>query len=359
MELFILFLVLILIIINVIFFSKLTEIAYKTDETAKKMIEEMKTLGFSAGEKFSVSDDAPIQESIEDWIKMISKQEDKYQKLQYLEAAIKRFPTEKKLIIQLQDLLIPHTNNSSTQKLNNDTFNTQESNGKKTKRKNLLVQREALMRLRKHADCFVDHCRIDDLPFALQFQEQVVASMVDVVASIDEYRKDNIDRLLQKMDGYINNLKKKSSDIKLLEKIEHIDHRIDKNLLNNYPDFQKKYERLSKSLMKLLSDIDKRPKPEIKSVNEKALKDGKEVLKILDKSLSKTKNILSIRNKTIDGDQIDLKKITRLLSRHNSSKLLHTTLNYLRVAEADVFTKLSPKAKITFTKYMIQQSSYE
>ena len=214
------------------------------------------------------------------------------------------------------------------------------------------------MRLREHANSFAGHCRIDDLPFALEFKQEVVASMGDVVASIDERRRDNISRLLQEMEGCIKKLEDDPPNTKLIEKVEQIDQQIDKSVLGNYPDLQTTYDKLSQWLMHILGTVEKQSKPEIKRLNENALKDGKAVLELLDKSFPKGyKSYIPGTSKQIDAGQLDLEEIARLLSRHDTDRLLPTTINYLRTAEAEVFSKLSPEGKIRFTELMIQQST--
>ena len=54
-------------------------------------------------------------------------------------------------------------------------------------------------------------------------------------------------------------------------------------------------------------------------------------------------------SKQIDADKLDLAKIARMLSGRDPGKLLPSTMNYLRAAEGEVFNKLSPEIKITFT----------
>ncbi len=295
-------------------------------------------MGISTGANSETYHLQKVDDVRRQWLKKIDQIEKNELKLEYLEAAAKRFPADKEIIKQIRDILFPLAGKESAD--------------------NILVRREALMRLREHVNNFSDHCGIDDLSYAHDLKKEVVASMEDVVATIDQNRRNSINRLLQEMGEDIKKLHIKPSDSELLNKIEKKDERIDKSLLRNYPEMQKRYTELSNELMQILGAGEIESKTGIRKRNEKALEDGKAALVILESSYKKGfKEYLSGTSKHIDTGTLDLGKIARLLGRHDYSKLLPSTVNYLRTAESEIFAKLSPEDKIKFTELMIQESS--
>ena len=106
-------------------------------------------------------------ESVEQWIQTIQNLEDDTKRLEYVEAAASRFPAEKRFVEEIREILNPLVKEGE----------------------NLLVKREALMRLRKHANRFSNNCDMCDFDYANTFRDDVLESMESVVKRIDELRE--------------------------------------------------------------------------------------------------------------------------------------------------------------------------
>ena len=271
-------------------------------------------------------------ETVTDWNDAIKNEKNDEKKLELLETAAKRFPSEKILVEKIRDILEPLA----------------------TEGDNLLIRREALMRLREHTNLFINNCSVKDFDFALKFKNQVISSMEAIVKKIDELRETNFDTVLKELENKISQLKKRVDDEKLLEEIEKIDGRLDQNLLVNYPTLQAKYERLSKALIQILNINEKESKAELKFYNEKVLKVVKEAQALIQKHSS------GIFFKSSDAvnynEPINLSKIVKLIAGHNVNKLHPSTINYLRLVESEIFNKLSSEGKILFTELMIERA---
>lgn len=151
--------------------------------------------------------------NIENWREIISKTTNSENKLRLLEAAAKRYPSQKDFIISIRDILDPFAKDDE----------------------NLLVRREALIRLREHADRFAENCEIEDFDYACSFNDDIVVSMESVIKKIDDLRKTNLENIILDLKNKITLLEKKPKNTKLLEEIERIDKNIEHSILNNYP----------------------------------------------------------------------------------------------------------------------------
>jgi len=271
-------------------------------------------------------------ETLKHWNDAIKNEKVDERKLELLEAATKRYPSEKELVEEIRKILNPLA----------------------TEGENLLVRREALIRLRDHAIRFMDNCIVKDFDYALDFKNKVISSMEAVVKKIDELRKTNFDMFLKELENKITKLKMSPDDENLLQEIEKIDERLDQNLLVNYPVLQTKYEELSKSLIQILTINEKESKAELKNYNEKVLKDAKKAQKLIQKHSSGS--MFDSSDAVNYNKKINLSKLIKLIAGHNFNKLHPSTTNYVRLVESEIFNKLSPEGKILFTELTIEET---
>ncbi|MCH8568867.1 MAG: hypothetical protein LAT67_11410 [Balneolales bacterium] len=285
----------------------------------------------SDAEKLAAED-----EKLQHWREMIAKPGNDVNRLEFTEAAAIRFPSERKFIEEIRQILHPLAKESD----------------------NLLIRREALIRLRNHANRFYEHCFLKDFEYASRFKREVLESMEAVVKKIDELRKLNIEKQLKEMEMKINRLKYGAKSAELTEEIEKADQKIDHSVLDNYPGLKQKYEELSQVLMTILSKNESEGKEELKKYNQEVLDKAKKAVElmkhhseggIIDKITSREKDVNY-------NEEKNLIKVLRLIAGHDMAKLHPSVVNYLRVAEAEVFNKLSPDGKILFTELMIKEA---
>ena len=269
------------------------------------------------------------------WLRAAESISDEDRKLEYFESAARRFPNKKIFIDKIIELLGPLANND-----------------------NLLVRREALMRLRDHANRFVAHAPLENFDDALQIRDEIIGYMKKAVEKLDNLREQTNSDLLTDLESKISDLEAQPKDNQTLKEIEKLDEDIDKEILSNYPDLQKKYDILSKSLIGILNNNTKASKKSLKSYNKKALRKAKSVLdKIQNHSEGKLKdNFVGPDNPVNYNKRSNLTNLVESLSGFNSEKLLPTTENYIRMVESQVFSKLSSEGKKVFTKLMIEKS---
>ncbi len=244
------------------------------------------------------------------WQDAIKKETDDKAKLDLLESAAERFTNKIEIIKRIREILEPLANKSE----------------------NLLVRREALMRLRKHANNFSEKCDFENFAYARDFQNNVIESMESVLKKIDELRETNLSNLLNELESKIKKIKKDPDKNKLLEEVEKIDELIDQNVLTNYPELKNRYEKLSKTLIQILGNEENDGKSILKDLNEKAVKDAKKVMELI-----KTHSVGNMKDKVFGPDKPvnfnekkHLLKLTKLLSNKGTNKLLPSTVNYLR-----------------------------
>lgn len=269
------------------------------------------------------------------WQDAIKKETDDEAKLELLESAAERFPNKVEIIKSIREILGPLANKSE----------------------NLLVRREALMRLRKHANNFSENCDFENFEYAREFQNKVIESIESVVKKIDELRKSNLSNLLNELEKKIKKIKKDPDKNELLEEVERIDELIDQNVLGNYPELKNRYEKLSEKLIQNLDKEENEGKSILKNINEKALEDAKKVVKLIeDHSEGNMKDKFFGPNEPVNyNEKKHLSKLIKLLSNNDKNKLLPSTLNYLRMVETEVFNKLSSDGKVLFTELMIKE----
>ena len=148
---------------------------------------------------------------IDVWLKTVKSQTDT-DKLEYLEAALERFPGNKKFVDMIFTELAPYAFNSE----------------------NLLVRREALMRLKKHAEIYHKYCSIDQIQNAIDIKNKVFEGIQSISLSIDEVKKERIDNSLSELEEIVTQLTKDPKNESLLTQIEMIDQEIDQDYLKEY-----------------------------------------------------------------------------------------------------------------------------
>lgn len=340
MNIWILFLLIINIVMIVTVFFLLRKISqnnYRLKEEIKeiKKSEPILALNKNIGELTDKLDQLSTDNKKE-WFSVAEDIEEEEKKLEYFEAAVRRFPSDKELIVKIREILDPLANDDD----------------------NLLVRREALMRLRDHANRFVENAPLEDFDYALQFREEIINSMANVVEKLTQLRKENMSNMLTELNNNISILEDNPKNNGTLKEIEQLDRNIDREILSDFPKLQKEYDRLSNSLMKILTNNEKESKESLKSYNKKVLKEAKSVVdKVQNHSEGKVKEKLFGPDNPVNyNKKKNLKKLVDLLSGFDSQKLLPTTENYLRMAESQVFNKLSPEGKKLFTKLMIEES---
>jgi len=269
------------------------------------------------------------------WEDAVERESDEEAKLELLESAAERFPSQVKLFKLIREILDPLANDSD----------------------NLLIRREALIRLRKHANNFSENCSIENFNYARNFKNEVIVSIESVVKKIDELRETNLSKLLNELEEKIKKIKKNSDKNGLLEEVEKIDSLIDQNVIVNFPELKNRYEKISKNLIQVLGDEESDVKSNLKELNEKALLDAKKIVKLIENHSDG-----NFKDKWLGPDQpvnynekLHLSNLTKLLSNKDKNKLLPSTANYLRMIEAEVFNKLSSDGKILFTELMIEE----
>ena len=279
---------------------------------------------------------------ITQWEARIANMGEDTEQLEVIDAATMRFPNERPFIELLRNKLSPIAAGDE----------------------NLLARREALLRLRNHAERFIEHCRLDDLKYALDFRREVSQQMANVVQKIDELRKANLQALVENLEQHVISLEKHSDNTDLLKRIEKTDQRIDQNILSNYPELRIKYDQISGKLVQLMQNRSLESKAAIKAYNNKALGKAKSAHQFLNDS--KKFKSRGRANGDIDSwieDNPELEKSIRTMAKKlavsDHGKLLPITHTYIRTVESEVFAKLPNEGKILFTQLMIEESYRE
>ena len=128
----------------------------------------------------------------------------------------------------------------------------------------------------------------------------------------------------------------------LLQQIEELDKKIDKNLLKLNEAFLTKYQNLSNQLIKLMSNEKEEDRLTL-IYNQRALKDIKTAV-----------DLFRANEKTYKkGDGID--RLVALLAGWNSNVLFAPTQTYFHTVYQEIFSKLDPSVKVKFTEMMINQ----
>lgn len=275
--------------------------------------------------------------NLQEWLDAINAHTEKEESsLEFLEATSRRFPKNRKIIEDIRGVLSPLA----------------------SKGENLIVRREALVRLREHANRFLNNCNVEDFEYALEFRNDVIESTERIVNEIDNLRESNLQEQLKVLERKVAQLKQKPKNEDLLKEIEQIDQQIDQNELQGFSDLKSKYEDLSKVLIGTLEDTEQEGKAKLKKLNEKAIEDAKKVHTLIENhSEGGIKDKFTGPSKPVNyNEKNNLQKLIKLISGHDHNKLLPSTSNYLRTVEGEVFGKLSSKGKVLFTELMVKES---
>ncbi|OLS33741.1 hypothetical protein [Bacillus sp. MRMR6] len=276
------------------------------------------------------------KESCRLWHELIKGETNESKKLGLIEAAIKRYPDNRMYIEELRRMLEPLSVNED----------------------NLLVRREALMRLRDNATLFLENCKSKDIDYAFEFQNKVVSSMESVVRKIDELRKSKLERELNVLEEKLERAKENPNNEAIYLEIEEIDTAIEHNALTNYPELQTRYEILSQELLQIFKEKEGEDGNTLREYNEQALVDARHIMQCMERhSEGGVKDKFFGPNDPVNyNERHHLLKLVKLISKYEGNKLLPSTTNYMRIAEAEVFNNLSSEGKVLFTELMIQEA---
>lgn len=274
-----------------------------------------------------------FEENSSVWDETIERAENEEDKLRLLKAAFYRFPKKRIYVDQIRAILEP----------------------KCISNKNLLIRREAIVILENVFNQFINHCKNEDFKYAKDFKESIQYANEVLLEEIDNLHQSNIEEQLSLMKKYLNEfdaIKNSSVAEKHLLKIEKADQSINQKTLKRFPELQKEYKAISKQIIDILrKDKDQRNQKELIDENNKAIENAKEVLALFDDEGFLTK----ILNRTKFDNQ-ELKKLVRLLNPEKPELLIPSTIQYIKLAENTLFSKLNSKEKESFTRLMVNET---
>ncbi len=278
---------------------------------------------------------AKKQKEIQIWIEGVN-QSNNDEKLEYLEAAFLRFPGEIRFIEMIKKELFPLA----------------------TKADNILIRREALLRIKAHSDAFYKNCSPMELNKAIELKNDIYIAIESTARALDKKRGEQLDDILKKMSGLITKLKKSPSNESLINEIEKLDKQIDHDYLSEYDKGKNRYEKLSKDMITILNKNESDGNQDLKKYNIDVLNSAKRAFKMMQNhSEGKLRDSFFGPDKPVNyNNQSEMKKLIKLISVKDPDKLLPTTKNYLRIVEAEILNKLNADGQVSFTKLMINNN---
>lgn len=260
------------------------------------------------------------REAIEAGLKMVEEERDRSgegEAVEMAEALCSRYPHSREAFDALVGLYLPAT---------------EEGN-------DLLVRREAVLRLKEHADRFAEACALDDLARAREVRADVDALADDLMDAVRRQRRDRLAAQVEELATKVGGLGGDGAPADdVLEEIGRLDNGIDKALLGQHEDLRTRYEELSKRLVEGLQE----QSDDVRNYNLKALEAAKAAWAMFEKG------------KGVIKDDFNVTAIAKRLSGWDQRHLLPATSTYISTVYAEVFQKLKPKQRLDMTRRMIK-----
>ena len=241
--------------------------------------------------------------------------------IEVIEIALNHYPFSKTLIEKFNSLLVPLA-----------------------KKGDGIIRRDAITRMNIKLNKFKNNCSIDNYSFSQELQNNLNKLNTKLIDDSFNKQNDEINTKLKKLEARTLSLLKKN---KLTEdemnELASMDNNIDKDIIKTNNELQKRYDELSKKIIKYFRNIDKTSEiNEHKNYNIRAIKSVKDA----DTKFSENKSEYKKGNK--------LTELADLLGGWDNRYLLHSTLTYSSSVYAEIFQKLKPEARLIMTELMIK-----
>ncbi len=205
----------------------------------------------------------------------------------------------------------------------------------------LLVRREAVIRLKDASEKYLRNCSIDELPLAKEVQTEIDRLADKIMEDVRTQQREGLESQIKQIELKVKVICKngKISDIALND-IEKIDSVIDKEALRQYEDLQSRYDKTSKELIRSLNQEGKAKN--VQDYNLQALKAAKEAFKYF-----KEENVIFKK-------EFDIGKLAGLLGGWDQQQLLAATNTYISTVYAEIFQNLKPEDRLDMTEQIIR-----
>ncbi len=208
------------------------------------------------------------------------------------------------------------------------------------------IQKQVIERFNRTARTYRSYCEIEDYPYADEMVDKAIQLGNQFINDFDERRKNQLIKSITALEEKFKTLENNQVISKdELNELEKLDQQIDKSLLSREAALQQKYSSISKKVVKLLTN----------DVSEMSLNDYN--LRALE--AIKKAHLHFMKNEKILKSGSHLGDLVVLLGGWDMNAFHLSTQVYYQSIYSDIFTKLEPKAKTTFTELMLKSNKKE
>lgn len=249
-----------------------------------------------------------------EWMVLIKSQTNQRVKLQYIESALNKFPSNRQFFEGYMELL-------------KATLVHATPKAKKT----IIEKMNHVSRI------FFDNCKAEDAPYAQKSKDETIRLGHDFMKEIDQAQEKQLANMINKLEQLAV-----ASKANIVE-IENLDTQINKGLLKNYPNLMQKYQRIT---AKLATDLMEKPSEEkIKTYNLTAVE-----------SFRKAQNYYKNNEASIKKG-VNLTQIIHYLGGWDMQYLSPPAQIYYQNVYSDIFSKLDPEIKPQMTEQILKASA--
>lgn len=284
----------------------LIQMSQKLDERVKLISEQLK------GDLHKYVNYDEIQQN--EWLNLIQSQTNQRTKIQFIESAMNKFPSNRQFFEEYLQLLKVTLGNATP-----------------------IAKQRIIEKMNHSSRIFFDNCTVDDANFAQQTKDYVIRLGHDFMKEFDRAQEKELSLLINKLEELVGSSKTN------LVVIENLDTEINKAILKNYPSLYQKYQQIT---TKLTTSLMEKPSEEkIKSYNLRAVE-----------SFRKAQNYFINNESSIKKGQ-NLEEIIKYLGGWDLQYLSSPTQIYYQNVYSDIFSKLDANIKPQMTERILKATS--
>lgn len=315
-----------------------TRVVETTQDATKRLTDDMRLIegrlerhvGAAAGHLEEVLrsflDPTVYAQEVDAWLE--DRPDDPDDALEYLEAVFTRFPSSPRVFDELVKGYLGIIDSNPTE---------------------LLVKRDALVRLQTHVGRFSDACSRFDLAHARRIHAQLNERMDALLMDVESRQREGLEAVLMRMEKDIATLRDSGEDDEVLERLAALDEAIDKRVLSKYPDLNDRHRTASRDVVEAMQKIG--PSKESCEYDQKTVEAARNAWVFFQDHAEKG----LLNDGTNDFNNTDnLDKLVAVLGGWEVQRLLPSTNMYLSSVYSEIFQKLKPDGRLYLTSEMLK-----
>ena len=214
---------------------------------------------------------------------------------------------------------------------------------------NPIIRKHAIERYNRASRVFLDNCKPEDFAYAKELLNDSLKLGNELMNEVNNKRLAQTEQQIVQLESKMRELmlSEPSKIEKIIDAIEELDSQIDRDFLKNYRHLQARYEKVSKQLMQQFAGANITDEGKIQQYNRLAVD-----------QIQQAYNLFQQDEKTYKNGT-NLYRLVNKLGGWDTTYLTPATQVYFQSVYNEIFGKLQPAVKPTFTLKMLEEPKKE